>query len=786
MKQFNFRPFRTFNYTLLSWALSLFVFDATGQSDISIGAWRHHLPNNTVVSLAETPGKIYAATPYGLLEYDKEYNSIKKFDKISGLSGFGINVIHYVEEMDLLIMGYQNGTIDVKSGNQFFSLPDIRQANILGSKSINNIFVEGNRAWLACDFGIVVLDLNEFVITDTWFIGPDGSMLNVYDIIKTGNTFFAASEAGLLKAPEDAPNLADFQYWQQVEELPHPWGTYNIVTRHNNVLLANFSTEESDTIYAYDGDTWEVFNPIGDNSFYQEKTNIRSMNDFLVVTSYREVQVFDENLTLVTDISYVSDLTLRAWDAIVDADNILWLADGRSGLVKAGLQGNYESIILRGPPNEMSFGLAHNQSTLWVAPGAIIGGWQNTWNDRGVYLYDGKQWDQFSRNEFPQLSPVRDIHQITPHHQNKNRVFASAWRGGIVEFDMHDGLIEIYNEENSTLQIRTGAEDFVRVGGSDWDSRGNLWVSNSDAEHFISVKKPNGDWMSYPHNGFVSGNETLGHVVVDNADQKWVAMPRGGGILVFKEETTDHNEVFDIRKLTTQEGNGSLPSTRVTTLAKDMDGYIWVATNEGVVVFYSPHLALRGDAFNAQTIIVEQDGFAGRLFENDMVNTIFVDGSNKKWFGTRSSGAFLLSPDGRETISHFNTDNSPLPSNNILDISVDPQTGEVFFATDQGLAAYRGYATEGERQHTDVYAYPNPVRPGYSGYIAVKGLVSNARVKITDINGNLVHDGYAEGGQMVWDGKNLSGKKPGTGVYLVFSTDPQGEETMVTKILFIR
>jgi hypothetical protein len=224
----------------------------------------------------------------------------------------------------------------------------------------------------------------------------------------------------------------------------------------------------------------------------------------------------------------------------------------------------------------------------------------------------------------------------------------------------------------------------------------------------------------------------------------------------------------------------------VSALAKDQDGYIWVGTDGGVVVFYSPQQVFRSEFYNAQSIIVLQDGFAGRLFENEVINTIFVDGSNKKWFGTESSGAFLLSPDARETILHFNRNNSPLPSNNILDITINPKTGEVFFATDLGLVSYRGFATEGQSQHTDVYAYPNPVRPGYAGYIAVKGLVTNARVKITDINGNLVYDTFAEGGQLVWNGRDLFGNRPSSGVYLVFSTDPEGNETMVTKILFLK
>ena len=762
----------------------IFPFLFSFSQDIAIGAWRHHLPNRTVISLAEQGKLIYAATPYGLLEYDKNFNSIRKLDKVDGLSDFGITVINYSQQRNLLLMGYQNGNIDVLRNGQIFSIPDIRQASILGSKTIHNILFSDNRAYLSCGFGIVVLDLIDFVILDTWFIGPNASMLNVYDIALRDNYFYAATEAGLLKASTDAPNLADYQYWNQVTGLP--WGAYSLVESHEDYLLANLTAGQSDTLYLFDGQSWQVFDPPVTEDFYNNKTNIRSSNGYFLVSSLNSLLIFDSKLELLAELYSYAGQNVQAFDGLIDSEGIVWAADRRAGLVKGTPDAGFESIILEGPPHPNSFGLANNGGTLWVAPGAIVGGSQNTWNDMGIFYSQNGKWGVYNRWFFPEIDHVRDIHQITPHRQNPNRIFASAWRGGLMEFDVEEGLINLYDDQNSTLQRRAGVGDIIRVGGSAWDSRGNLWVSNSNADHFIHVLKTDGSWMSYPHGGAVLGAETLGDVVVDNFDQKWVAMPRGGGIIAFKEETLDGNQSFNIRKLGTQQGNGSLPNSTVSALAKDKDGYIWVGTHGGVVVFYSPQQVFQSQNFDAQSIIVLQDGFAGRLFENEVINTIFVDGSNKKWFGTQNSGAFLLSPDARETILHFNRSNSPLPSNNILDISVDPKTGEVFFATDQGLVSYRGFATEGQQQHTDVYAFPNPVRPGYSGYIAVKGLVTNARVKITDINGNLVYDTFAEGGQLVWNGKDLNGRRPGSGVYLVFSTNPDGSETVVTKILFLK
>lgn len=751
--------------------------------DIAIGGWRHHLPNRTVISLAEANNIIYAATPYGLLEYDKNFNSIRKIDKVDGLSDFGISVINWSDSHNTLLMGYSNGNLDILKNEQIITVSDIRQANILGSKTIYNIYFSENKAYLACGFGVVVFDMDQFVILDTWYIGPDASMLNVFDIIIKDNYFYAATEAGLLKASVDAPNLADHQYWNLVPELSGYPNSFNHLESHAGYLFANLTSPEGDTLYYSDGTQWLILNPDVSENFYVHKTNVRSSGDFLTISSMDGVYVFDENLELEAKIFSYAGRNSSTWDAFIGKSNVFWAADNRAGLIRGIINAWYESIIPEGPPYDESFGLTHNGEALWVAPGSTQPG---IFNDRGIFVYYENNWNTFSRWLFPEIDALRNIHQVTHHPGNPKRAFASAWMGGLLEFDAEEGLINFYNEENSTLQQRTGVSDWLRVGGSAFDSKGNLWVSNSNTPVFLHALTPDGNWIAFPHNGTIADNETLGEVVIDNFDQKWVAMPTGGGIMVLGEESLDNNEVFEIRKLGTQDGNGALPNNRVSALAKDQDGYIWVGTDGGVVVFYSPQQVFRSEFYNAQSIIVLQDGFAGRLFENEVINTIFVDGSNKKWFGTESSGAFLLSPDARETILHFNRNNSPLPSNNITDITINPKTGEVFFATDLGLVSYRGFATEGQNQHTDVYAYPNPVRPGYAGYIAVKGLVTNARVKITDINGNLVYDTFAEGGQLVWNGRDLFGNRPSSGVYLVFSTDPEGNETMVTKILFLK
>ena len=277
-----------------------------------------------------------------------------------------------------------------------------------------------------------------------------------------------------------------------------------------------------------------------------------------------------------------------------------------------------------------------------------------------------------------------------------------------------------------------------------------------------------------------------GYLFIDNIGQKWVVVPSGVGLVVYN----DNNTIEDVqddqdRILNSALGSGNLPSTSVYSLAKDRDGEIWVGTNKGVAVFYNPENVFTGNDFDAQQILVTVDGYVEYLLANETVTAIAIDGANRKWLGTQNAGIFLVSPDGTEQIHHFTEENSPLFSNTITDIAINNQTGEVYIGTSKGLISYISDATQGYESHQNVTVYPNPVRPDFNGIIAIKGLVEDADIKITDLNGTLVLETTALGGQAVWDGKNGYGERVQTGVYLVFSSNSFGTETNVAKILFI-
>ena len=767
-------------------ALLLSQANASGQAaaDIAVGQWRHHLPNHNVIKVEETNTHIIGATPFSLLLFKKADNSIERINKVHGLSDFDISTIAWSGSHETLIVGYDNGNIDIIKNNSFYNLTDILQASILGSKRINSIVVDGDRALLACNFGVVDLSLSDMLIYDTWYIGPFGSIVAVHDVLFAGDMIYAATDAGLMAASIDASNLADYRNWETINVNKQENAVFNKLALHNNMVFVNQAEDDSaDQIYFFAQGIWNEFTLPG-NEGIETTRSLRASRDHLIISHDNTISVFNDKMELHERVTSYYSGSVRAHDAIYDNRQKLWIGDRYYGLVRQHGSQSFEKIILPGPDYENAFGLAAGGGRLWVAPGAIAYNGANSWNRNGIFLFDQGSWKRFSRAEFSELSDVADIIRVAVDPNNHDRAYASSWYGGLIELNP-DGIVELYDETNSTLSKRTEHNDRLRVGGAAVDRQGNLWVTNSEVERPLSVRKPDGEWMSFTNGGTFPLNTRVRDVVIDNGGQKWV-MLAGEGIFVFKEQNLDNTNNFEARRLSMQPNNGGLPSNNVHSLAVDHNGYVWVGTDEGVAVFYSPHQALIGDSFNAQRIIVEQDdGFAGYLLETEVVNCIEVDGSNKKWFGTTRSGAFLLSTDGRETIFHFDKNNSPLPSNNILDITINGQNGEVFFATDRGLVSFRGLATEATARHSNVYAYPNPVRPGYSGYISVKGLVRNANVKITDINGNLVWETIAEGGQAIWNGQDLFGRRPSTGVYLVFSTNDDGEETMVTKIMFI-
>ncbi len=773
-------------FIILSGALHYTVAQGVG-----IGEWRDMLPYNKTIAISKVGDRIYCATPYSLFYYNKEDYNIQRISKVNGLSDIGVNHISYNEEEEILVVAYTNTNLDFIQGDQFFNLPDIKRKEILGNKTINKILNKDKFAYLSCGFGIVVVDLEKMEIKDTYYIGTDGRSVNVQDMTYNDTALFAATAEGIYYADVNSPNLAYFANWTKMPDIPHPNGNYNRIHNHKGSLLINYHDPdaETDELFVYKDGNWVLLEGAGSRT-----KSIRTTQGRLIIAYIYFVMEYNDNLEPVTKIyTYSGDATPHPEDAITDGDHY-WIADRIQGLVDVWGEGFLSQYIKpSGAPTSDIYSMSTgNSGDLWVVPGAMTSTWNNQWNGASVYSFINEEWRSYTQYNTSGLDTIRDVVCVAVDPIDITRVYAGTWSRGVLEFREGE-MTNIYHTNNSSLGVNVLlGGSVVKVGGAGYDSQNNVWFSNSGAENILSVRRNNGtaagEWES-----FNLGTSTIGiyvrELIVDLYDQKWMIArvtasnpPNPYYLYLFNEKNPYGQQIKGLKSGT---GHGNIPGNGVFSIAVDKDGEVWVGTDEGIAVFYSPDRILTGEETDAQRILVDFDGYVQYLLETETVKAIAIDGANNKWIGTERAGVFKLSPDGTEQVHHFTAENSPLLSNSIVSLSINGETGEIYFGTILGLIAYKDDATEPNTTNSEVYAYPNPVKPGYTGPIAIKGLVNNANVKITDINGSLIYETVAEGGQAIWNGYNFDGRRARSGVYLVFISNDDGSESMVTKILFI-
>ena len=746
----------------------------------SQGLWTDHLTYNSVNDIAVRGDEFYCAANQGIFIYDISEAEITKRSKLNGLSDIGVNAIAYNKENDVFVVGYKTANIDLISGSSIVNMGDIKRASgYTGLKRINAVYTRGDIAWLATGFGIVEIDIVNYVVNGTYIIGDNGSELEVTGLAfdEVSNRLYAATPNGLYSANIDDP-LIFFQFWQKDTSIAQ--GIINHVAALDGKVFANKVTPNSveDTVFYLDGAEWKYL----PNQGLNKKYDLRSANGYLCVVNAFTTVVYKSDLTVkynVSDVYFPGNYAPRCATIREDGITVLVGNDKFGLLISKDITKN-SFIVPNGPRSSRVYNLDANNKQLYVAPGAIDELWTNTYARDGIFKLDDFNWNWIAPEE---INETFDIVNVMIDPKNASKFYAAGWGTGILEFE-DDELVQTWNYQTTNGKILgpVGDEETPRTGGIAIDEDENLWVVSSLSERPISVRRADGTWENYSAGSFGGSQVSMFDIAVNQLNQKWIRTRRSGILVMDDSQGTPQ-----FRKVLSGTGNGNLPNNSVLCFEEDLDGEMWIGTTEGMVVLYSPqNIFTSGKSFDAQPVLFEEEGVVQRLLGTEAVQTIAVDGANKKWFGTLNSGVFYTSEDGTETIYHFTVDNSPLLSNTIVDIEIDDITGEVYIGTSEGIVSFRGSATRGFKDYTDVYAYPNPVRPDYVGPIYIKGLVTNARVKITDVAGNIVYETVAEGGQASWDGKNLDGSEVVSGVYMAYITDDLGSKTTVTKILIVR
>lgn len=775
---------RSFIFKLLFLNGLLFSF-LTGlpAQGVAVGHWRTHFAPSAILGMAQRDVDVFGLMETGLVYVDTRDDILYEFNRNQGLSSVGLSSLAYGPLYDALVVGYSDGMLDLVFGSDVVSIPYIRDADLDGSKSINDIVVDGRYAYLGTGFGVVTVDLRNEEIRETYYIGENNSRESVSGIALDDTCIYAATASGLKYAKRDAPNLNDFSAWGYDSTFEGTAvagvgmaGDRVVLNTGNRVFAGNA------------GGSWTEVPLSGASSV----SVLSGRGESLVVAYYDTLSgwradVFNAGLEL--DFTTRGTTPNAIGSALLDGRGNLWIGfeTGEMRCIDMDTR-EYRSFEGDGPASDRCFDLSMTGKALTVAGGGYGNDFAPSAIPFEASMFQDEEWTVYDAESIRAAgvpSTVRSVTQVVEDPLQDGHFFVATSAYGLVEI-LPDGRMNYYTPENSTLEYNNVDHASCRVFGLAFDDDGNLWVLNNLSDMALHRRDRDGNWQAYDLRASGLRPDRVNNLIVDYWQHQWV---------VFNNE---HLAVYEtdgsrIEGLQVDMNNGNdLQTNRVFCLVEDDLGHIWIGTDRGVKVvdqharmFENPNGNFTSVPVN--TVRVPREGYLINLLDDNQVISIAVDGGNRKWLGTNSDGVYLVSSDGMDEIEHFTTANSPLLSNRVEDIEVDDRTGEVFFATDQGLVSYRGTATRTEGEPKDVVrVFPNPVRPGYQGLINIKGLPQNAIVKITDASGTLIYQGRATGGQLSWDGYGMQGRRPDSGVLFVFASTEEGEQSLACKIFFVR
>lgn len=760
-----------------------------------IGRWRNYQSHRQGVAVTARGNVVYGISRAGLATLDLVRYWYNEYTSLNGLSGGIPSRIYYDKGNDLIFIAYESGLVDYfTSLEQIRSYRDIEQTRNFARRGILDMTSDGRFVYFATEFGIVVFDVRTRETRFTYRkIGtsPQDEAVTAVGIF-AGRIYAVVAGRSLFSASLSSPNLADGAAWQQE-------------TGHNNLPVSNnlLLSVGADRIYvAADTQlfertivesTWKLMN----NEVFQptEITKLSAQGRSLAVLgASRSRDSINGERVLPTIFFHGAD----GWKTILgffsprdiylmeNGDEIA-ITDAISGVFATNVPLNFNYRNFTGDlPNNLCQNITVANRQLYVAPSGHNDFNTNSFNSNGIYFIDLRQrkWRILTASQGLDSLRANTSFGVLASASGRPEVYASSWDNGIIR--LIDGRLDaIFDTLNSCLTgiatSATGRPLFIRPAGMAIDRSGNLWSVLNNASRPIAMIKPNSECFSYPMPPGVSSN--LIGIAIDDNDYKWISIRRSG-LLVYDDNRTPENNRDDRWvRLRAGSGVGGLASDDVRVVKPDLQSSVWVGTSNGVSVYYNPSAVLNNPT--PPDALCPVFNFLCLLEGNDVVD-IEVDGANQKWIGTASSGVFFFNADGTRQILQFNTANSPLPSNNILDIAIDQQSGEVFFATSEGIVSYQAVATEGSPDNTGLQVYPNPVFLDELEYILIRGMAAQSNIRIVSESGQLVRELTSQGGQTLWDGRDSRGAAVTPGVYFVLASLETGEAPGIFKVAVLK
>lgn len=754
----------------------------TMDARLPLGEWQAFMAYDKASVCAFFNGKVYAVSEGSLFSYDPEDESIQTFDIVQPMSDVGITHLAVCRTERKLVIVYENGNIDLMDEQEeVYNITDLKNSSVT-DKTVNSLNVEGGKAYLGTNFGIVVLDIGRRLISTTYTLDKKIVATAVAD-----GYLMAATEAGDgLYRGKLTDNLLEKDNWTRIMTntftLLKTVGETLYACIPNYALLTIDPAKRSHELIVKDSFTF-----LEEVNGQLLAGNAKGMLCLLdSPKEYRQLEIPQG----ITDICY--------------GNFTYWVAGtqeklcGYKLLEDSRLEESTTAVALNAPRRNLFYQMFIHNNKLYTCGGGLF--FIPYYNPGTIQvLHEEGEWQIYQEEGITEAAGVNkylDIASIAVDPFDENHLFAASSLYGVYEFQ--DGkYVNLFTPENSSIQPDYRYSHIIYPNGVKFDSEGNLWILCAGGTDAIAIYTREKKWINLHYDHF-SQKETLRGTFFDSRGWMWAVTPHYLYTGVFMldtrgtlEDTSDDASLF-IDRFYNQDGT-LLEHQDVHCAMEDKEGTIWLGTTNGTWLISNPTQLMAAQSSTAtvtQVKVPRNDGtnLADFLLEGVTVYAMAVDGANRKWIGTEKNGLFLLSSDGLETIHHFTTKNSPLPSDEIHSIAVDEATGLVYIGTSKGLVAYQSDATEAQSSFSEsrVRAYPNPVRPDYQGSVCIDGLMMNSQVKITDSYGSLVCEGTSVGGSFSWDGRNAKGRRVASGVYHVMATDEGGQEGIVTKIVVIK
>ena len=693
---------------------------------MAVGSWESHFSYAEGRFLATGNGTIFCAAAHGLFSVKDDV--LEVIDKNKGLTGVSVSALNFLEEQQILLIGYEDGIIDLVYTDHVVSIQTVRNIEMITSKSINDFVQKGNHIYLATDMGIALLDLKIEEIRDFYSeIGPDGSVVPVQDLFLYNDSLFAISNEGILAAHLNT-NLFDFNNWEYYQET----------SIHKPVRLFKFSNDltvlSEDYLLKKSNDIWdtllvlpEVMNQvitIDQNTYFLSDQAVYKMTEGVIVP-------------------LIKDRFKSGHDLIVNGE-VFWIADGDLGLINI-TEGTDQQVIPNGP-------MYNNISGMDIIKGALYVFHAPDPDSSSTETIEG--YSKFSEDQW-KAQRVEGFNNISGIAQFKGKLFLSSYGQGIYDFE-GEKLLSNPEFNNATVTDMCSTDDF-------------LWFTNYMSQKPLG--RFDGESLSFISSTQL-GTTTPLYIAESSENVLWI-----------KNSSTERFGVmaFDPSKnlIWQAKSSSGIPSKTINDIEVNRDDELWMATKLGLAYFSDASLISEEE----QAYVPYFEGKI--LFENEKVTALAFDGGDRFWLGGER-GLWAFSKALQTQIHHFTHENSFLPSNVILELAYDGEKGALYILTEEGLVSYQTNSLAPLLSNSNVTIYPNPVTANYGGDLIISGVVGDAMIKFATIDGTILYETRANGSMVSWDLMKFNGDPLLNGVYLVFVTDMNGSEKWVGKFAIIR